>query len=85
MQGVTGHMSVIKRTSHTPYEVIYDTASIAEIANEVKNVPRSFFNKEGNFVTEEMLTYLRPLIVGEPKVSYQDGLPQYASLEHLYR
>lgn len=85
MQGVTGHMSVIKRTSHTPYEVIYDTASIAEIANEVKNVPRSFINKEGNFVTEEMLTYLRPLIVGEPKVSYQDGLPQYASLEHLYR
>ena len=53
--------------------------------NEVKNVPRSFINKEGNFVTEEMLTYLRPLIVGEPKVSYQDGLPQYASLEHLYR
>ena len=85
MQGVTGHMSVIKRTSHTPYEVIYDTASIAEIANEVKNVPRSFINKEGNYVTEEMLTYLRPLIVGEPKVSYQNGLPQYASLEHLYR
>lgn len=85
MAGVTGHMSVITRTADAPYTVSYDTADIAEIANEVKNVPRSFINEAGNYVTEDMLTYLRPLIVGEPNVSYQDGLPQFATLEHLYK
>ena len=85
LQGVTGHMAVIKRTSDTPYMVTYDTANITTIANEVKCVPRSYINEAGNYVTEEMLTYLRPLIVGEPNVSYQNGLPQFASLEHLYK
>ncbi|MDD6193957.1 MAG: 6-phosphofructokinase [Lachnospiraceae bacterium] len=85
MQCVTGHMSVIQRTANTPYTVTYDTANIAEIANQVKNVPRSYINQAGNYVTEEMLTYLRPLIAGEPKVEYKDGLPQFAPLNHLYK
>lgn len=85
LQGVTGHMAVIKRTSDTPYTVAYDTANIAEIANEVKSVPRSYINEAGNYVTEEMLTYLRPLIAGESEVTYQKGLPQFASFEHLYK
>ena len=85
LKGVTGHMSVITRTSDAPYTVAYDVANIAEIANEVRNVPRSFINEAGNDVTAEMLTYLRPLIVGEPTITYKDGIPQYASFQHLYR
>ena len=77
-------MSVIRRCSDAPYQVAYSTEAIEKIANEVKNVPRDFINEQGNDVTEKMLTYLRPLIQGEPAITYKDGMPEFASLSHLY-
>ncbi len=84
LDGVTGHMTVITRTSNVPYTVAYSTEDISSIANAVKNVPRSFINKAGNNVTDEMIAYLKPLIQGEPQITYEEGLPTYLSLEHLY-
>lgn len=84
LAGVSGHMSVILRTSDAPYTVSYETTDVALIANEVKHVPRSMINTAGNDVTEEMINYLLPLIQGEPDLIYENGLPRYASLEHLY-
>ncbi len=41
----------------------------------VKNVPVSWITPDGHDVTEEMLDYLRPLIVSEPSVSYKKWTP----------
>lgn len=84
LEGHTGEMSVLRRCSDAPYQVEYSTEAIEKIANEVKNVPRDFINEQGNDVTEKMLTYLRPLIQGEPAITYKDGMPEFASLSHLY-
>lgn len=84
LQGATGEMSVIRRVSNHPYKTEYATEDIHLIANEVKQVPRNFINEDGNGVTEEMLAYLRPLIAGEPEIAYEDGLPVYLPLYHLY-
>ena len=83
LDGVTGAMVTINRTSDMPYTTEIDYAQIAGIANEVKNVPRSFINERGNDVTEEMLCYLRPLIMGEPEISFKNGLPSYLDVSHL--
>jgi 6-phosphofructokinase 1 len=76
-------MATITRTSDKPYEVVYGGHPVCEIANGVKAVPREWINERGNDVTEEMLTYLKPLIKGEAKVEYVDGLPQYLDVTHL--
>ena len=83
--GLSGHMMVIDRLRNEPYTTQMATFPIENIANGVRSVPLSFINEEGNDVTGEMLAYLRPLIVGEPQITYRDGLPQYLSVSHLIK
>ena len=83
LQGITASMVVMKRASDKPYTIVYDYAEIKNIANEAKSVPREWINARGNNVTEEMLTYLTPLIQREVPVTYSHGLPSYMDVSHL--
>ena len=65
------------RKSDNPYTIEYSVEDIDKIANEERMVPQQWINRRGNDVTEEMLTYLRPLIQGESTPAYEGGLPQY--------
>ncbi len=82
-EGRTGVMVTLQRTGSEPYATETGFLDIREIANQVKGVPDSWINAAGNDVTGEMLDYLRPLIRGEAKVAYRDGLPQYLNVAHL--
>ena len=62
ISGGTGKMACIRRTSAQPYRFGIDFVDIGQIANHVKTVPDEWINEAGNDVTEEMLTYLLPLI-----------------------
>jgi 6-phosphofructokinase 1 len=68
----------------SPYQVAYTSVPVSLVANQVKSVPREWINAEGNDVTDAMVNYLRPLIAGEPHLSYTDGLADYLSTKHLY-
>ena len=68
----------------SPYQVAYTSVPVSLVANQVKSVPREWINAEGNDVTDAMVNYLRPLIAGEPHLSYTDGLANYLSTKHLY-
>lgn len=81
--GETGKMVTLSRTCDTPYAVSYGATAICDIANKVKSVPLEYINAEGNDVTSEMITYLKPLIQGEPVVDFKDGLPVYLPVAHL--
>ena len=82
-EGITASMVVLNRTSDAPYTVDYSYAEIKNIANEAKSVPREWINDAGNDVTDEMITYLLPLIQGESQVTYKNGIPVYANISHL--
>ncbi|SDW26804.1 6-phosphofructokinase 1 [Lachnospiraceae bacterium KHCPX20] len=82
-QGKTGLMASLERIDGENYQVAYCGVPVAEVANGVRSVPRDFINERGNDVNEKMLNYLKPLIVGEPKISYVDGLPQFLDVSHL--
>ncbi len=83
LKGLTGHMMTIKRISNRPYITEIDTADISNIANQVKSIPREWINDRGNNVTDELVDYIKPLIVGETDVKYIDGLPVYLPVTHL--
>jgi hypothetical protein len=52
-----------------------------EVANAEKPVPREWINERGNFVTEEFIRYVTPLIQGEVEVPIENGLPKYVRLK----
>lgn len=83
LQGFSGVMLVMKREEGENYTVTYTTADVSEIANKEKCVPKEWITENGNNVTEEMIQYLKPLIVGEPEVKFLNGLPQYMNVDHL--
>ena len=82
-EGITASMVTLERASNTPYEVHYDHAPIAGIANEAKSIPREWINETGNDITPALYEYLKPLIQGEVSISYKDGIPVYMPVSHL--
>ncbi len=75
-KGETGKMIVFTRKDN-PYVCDTDVADIHNIANTERKVPLSWIGEDGCSVTEEYLTYARPLILGELPPIYENGLPKH--------
>ena len=83
VNGETGFMTAIKRISNTPYTYNIEAVDVSKVANAAKSVPVEWITPEGNDVTEELINYIRPLIIGEVAHEYKDGLPSYIDIKHL--
>jgi 6-phosphofructokinase 1 len=81
MAGISGAVATIDRVDGEEYAVTYGHHNVSQVANQIKVVPRDFINEEGNGVTEECLRYLLPLIQGERKARYVNGLPYHIRLK----
>ena len=79
-EGDTGKMVVIDRVSDDPYMSAAGIYDVHRIANNEKLVPRNWVNKEGNYVTEEFVNYIEPLIRGDYQPFMVNGLPQHLVL-----
>lgn len=78
IEGATGQMPVIVRTSDAPYQWHVEAADVDQIANHEKVVPDHFITDDGFGITDACRRYLQPLIVGEDYPPYDaSGLPQY--------
>lgn len=77
--GVSGHMMVAVRKDD-PYTVIISSSPVNEIANKVKTVPDAYINEDGNGITDEGLRYLAPLIIGERRPVFENGMPKHIIL-----
>ena len=76
-EGDSGKMVVIVRTSDDPYQSTTEVKDVHKIANDEKLVPREWLNKEGDYVTEEFVNYVRPLIQGDVSPIMVDGIPRH--------
>ena len=79
-EGSSGMMAVIERISDDPYMSTTGVYDVHRIANGEKVVPREWINKEGNYVTEEFLDYVRPLIQGHYEPMMVEGLPRHLTM-----
>ena len=79
-EGRTGVMVVIVRVSDDPYQSTTDVNDVHRIANDEKIVPREWINKTGDYVTEEFLDYVRPLIQGQYTPMMVEGLPRHLTM-----
>jgi 6-phosphofructokinase 1 len=78
-EGDTGKMVVIERLSDDPYQAGTEVKDVHKIANDERLVPRDWITKDGTYVTNEFITYVRPLIQGDVAPIMVDGIPR-----HLY-
>ncbi len=60
-EGKTGIMVSLVRESNSPYKCTTGTAPLSDVAVNAKPMPDEFINKEGNFITDAFLEYLKPL------------------------
>ena len=81
-KGESGKMIIMNRVSTNPYKIKYEVFDdIHKIANVEKKIPLEWIDVDNNYVKEELIDYLKPLIQGEVKQIYKDGLPQHITLK----
>ncbi|MFT5871671.1 MAG: 6-phosphofructokinase [Clostridium sp.] len=85
IDGISGNMIGIKRLSNSPYTTETFVLDTVEVANNIKYFPKQWINAEGNNVTREAYEYTLPLIMGEPKISIENGLPKYTFLQEPFK
>ena len=80
-EGSTGVMAVIDRVSDDPYQSATGVYDVHRIANDEKVVPRNWINEEGDYVTEEFVDYVLPLIKGSSTPVMVEGLPRHLVID----
>ena len=81
-KGESGKMVIMTREAGKKYQIKYEVFDdIHKIANVEKKIPLEWIDVENNYVKEELIDYMRPLIQGEVKQIYKNGLPQHITLK----
>ncbi len=78
-EGETGKVVVLKRVSDDPYMCITETNDVHQIANIEKKVPLEWITDD-DFVTDDLIHYIRPLIQAELSPIMVDGLPRHLNI-----
>lgn len=77
LAGETGKMIAFKRKSSAPYEMFCRPEDVGQICNQEKKFPKEWISEAGNDIEPAFLSYVLPLIQGEPEHVMEDGLPKY--------
>lgn len=64
VEGQTDIMITIERKRDDPYTWECGATSLMTVAGDSKPVPREWINEDGNDITEEFVTYCKPLLAG---------------------
>jgi 6-phosphofructokinase 1 len=83
VDGRSGFMVKLVRTSNDPYHCATDLQDLNDIANGVHEIPRDWMSEDGFLPNENFIAYCRPLIEGEPKLTFENGLPKYTVLDKV--
>ena len=83
IDGRSGFMVKLVRSSNDPYHCATDLQDLNDIANAVHLIPRDWISEDGLLPNEKFVEYARPLIEGEPKLTFEGGLPRYAALDRI--
>jgi ATP-dependent phosphofructokinase / diphosphate-dependent phosphofructokinase len=83
--GTSGYMATILREPGKIYNVRYDKAPLAEVANSERTFPANWITADGTDVTDDFVRYARPLIGDDwPSIPLIDGRVRLARLKPLF-
>ncbi len=75
--GISGDFAYFMRDNNPDgsYSVSVNFCPVENVANKIKTIPDEFINSRGNNVTDDLLRYLQPIIIGEVRIPMKNGLP----------
>lgn len=79
--GRTGKMVTTTRKGGDVYEISLDSVDASRVAGCVRSVPPEFINVQKNGVTRACIDYISPLILGERKIEYKNGIPVHLTIK----
>lgn len=80
LKGITNKMVTLTRGDSDGYLCETGLADLSEIANGVKSLPASWINEDGVSLNYQFVKYAQPLVQGEVKIPFENGLPQFVKL-----
>ncbi|SHF66541.1 6-phosphofructokinase [Caldanaerobius fijiensis DSM 17918] len=80
LEGISGKMVTLVREDGPDYRCSTGLVELDKVCNYEKKVPLEWINEDGNFVNNDFMDYVRPLVVGEAEVPMHNGLPVYTRL-----
>ena len=81
LKGLSENVAILKRICNNPYKIEISHVSVDLIANIEKTVPLNWINSTGDYISNEFIEYLKPLINGEVFPIIEDGLPKHLILD----
>ena len=82
LKGRTGKMVIFERVSQNPYKIKYKLAPLSKVANAVSHVKPEMII-DNTRMSESFREYLRPLVQGEVKLIYKDGIAPVTNLKRI--
>ena len=82
IKGQNSIMPTVVRKSSDPYVWEIGKASLSEVANVEKMMPKEFITGDGFGITAACKEYLYPLIEGEAYPPYRNGMPDYVTMKN---
>ena len=80
LKGRTGKMVIFKRVSNNPYKIQYKLAPLTKVANAESVITPNLMVDRTRF-SQEFRDYITPLISGEVKLVYKDGVALMAQFK----
>ena len=82
IKGRTGKMVIFERVSQNPYKIKFKLAPLSKVANAVSHVKPEMII-DNTRMSESFRDYLRPLVQGEVKLIYKDGIAPVTNLKRI--
>ena len=82
--GETGKMVGFVCDRDNGYVCHYELFDLEKVANYEKKVPLEWITPDGSNVTDDFIRYCSPLVQGETKLRYENGLPRFAKLKKVF-
>lgn len=82
-EGKTDYMVAFERAPGDNYECKIKLLNLTEVANTESKIPAEWISKDGNYISDDFVKYALPLIQGESRPPFEDGLPRFAKLKKV--
>ena len=82
LKGRTGKMVIFERVSQNPYKIKYKLAPLSKVANAVSHVKPEMIIDQTR-MSDSFRDYLRPLVQGEVKLVYKDGIAPVTNFKRV--
>ena len=83
INGETDKLITLVRGDSDTYSCETGLAPLADVANNVKKLPREWINEDGVSMNFQFIRYAQPLIQGEVTLPHDNGVPALARLDKV--